>query len=190
MKADIAFMSLTFAAFNEKQNNVYSISNGEYEASGNWLIKGATLGAVGRITEHLQISGGYMHLDPKVINTVDGTAGSIPANTPKDTFNLWATYDLNPSWQIGGGAFYMSQRFVADSGISATLPHGNVDLVSVPSYTRWDATLAYVQPKYELRLNLLNLTNKEYYDALIPSDGGRAVPGIGRTALITGTYHF
>ncbi|PRC93235.1 TonB-dependent receptor [Solimicrobium silvestre] len=183
-------LMVSFAAFNEKQNNVYSVSNGEYQASGNWLIKGATLGAVGHITDQLQISSGYMHLDPKVIDTVDGTAGSTPGNTPKNTFNVWTTYDINKTWQVGGGVFYMSDRFVADSGITSTLPQGNVDRVSVPSYTRWDATVAYHQPKYDIRLNLLNLTNKQYYDALIQSDGGRAVPGIGRTALLTGTYHF
>ena len=183
-------LSVSFAAFNQKQDNVYSLSNGEYQASGNWLIKGATLNVVGHITEKLQISSAYMHLDPKVIDTADGTAGSIPANTPKNTFNIWASYDINKTWQVGGGAFYMSQRFVADSGISSTLPQGNVDLVSVSSYTRWDATVAYHQPKYDIRLNLLNLTHKAYYDALIPSDGGRAVPGISRTAMLTGTYRF
>ena len=182
--------SVATALFNEKQDNVYSASNGEYLASGNWLIKGATLSAVGHVTDKLQISSGYMHLDPKVINTVDGTAGSTPANTPKDTVNLWATYDIDPAWQIGGGGFYMSQRFVADTGITSTLPQGNVDRVSVPSYTRWDATLAYHQAQYDIRLNLQNLTNKQYYDALIQSDGGRSVPGIGRTALLTATYRF
>jgi catecholate siderophore receptor len=180
----------TFAAFDEKQNNVYSSSNGEYYASGNWLIKGITLGAVGHLTDKLQVSGGFMHLDPKVVDTVDGTTDSIPSNTPKNTFNLWTTYNVDKVWQVGGGAFYMSQRYVADTGISSTLPQGNVDRVSVPSYTRWDATVAYHQPTYDVRLNLLNLTNKQYYDALIQSDGGRAVPGIGRTLLLTGTYRF
>jgi catecholate siderophore receptor len=183
-------LSLAFAAFNERQNNVYSLSNGEYLASGSWLIKGATLSVVGRLTEKLQLSSGFMHLDPKVIDTLDGTAGSIPANTPKNTVNLWLTYDVNKTWQVGGGAFYMSQRYVADSGVSSTLPNGNVDMVSVPSYTRMDATVAYHQKKYDLRLNLLNLTNKSYYDALVSSDGGRSVPGIGRTLLLTASYRF
>jgi catecholate siderophore receptor len=84
----------------------------------------------------------------------------------------------------------MSKRYVANTGITAALPQGNVDRVSVPSYTRWDGTVAYHQDRYEVRLNLLNLTNKEYYDALIQSDGGRAVPGIGRTALLSSTYRF
>jgi len=183
-------LSLAFSAFNERQNNVYSLSNGEYLASGSWLIKGATLSVVGRLTEKLQLSSGFMHLDPKVIDTLDGTAGSIPANTPKNTVNLWLTYDVNKTWQVGGGAFYMSQRYVADSGVSSTLPNGNVDMVSVPSYTRMDATVAYHQKKYDLRLNLLNLTNKSYYDALVSSDGGRSVPGIGRTLLLTASYRF
>ena len=178
-------LSLTFAAFNEKENNVYSVDSGTglYIPSGNWLIKGVSLGAVGHVTDSLQISGGYMHLDAHVLGTKDGTAGSIPANTPQNTFNLWATYTPVKSWEVGGGAFYVSQRFVADSATSR-------DLVSVPSYVRIDATVAYHQPKYDIRLNILNLTDKNYYDALIASDGGRSVPGIGRTALLTGTYRF
>ena len=177
-------LSVTFAAFNEKENNVYSVDgSGDYIPSGNWLIKGFSLGAVGHITDKLQISSGFMHLDAHVFGTVDGTAGSIPGNTPKNTANIWATYALGKAWEIGGGAFYVSQRFVADSATSR-------DLVSVPDYTRIDATVSYHQPKYDIRLNILNLTNKDYYDALIQSDGGRAVPGIGRTALLTGTYRF
>jgi len=183
-------LSLNAAAFNELQNNVYSASNGEYTAAGNWLIKGYTLSTVGHVTDKLQISSGYMHMIPRVVNTTDGTNGSTPANTPKDTFNIWSTYEVTHQWEIGGGPNFVSQRFVADSGISSTLPQGNIDKVSVPSYTRWDATVAYHQPRYEFRVNLLNLTNKYYYDALIQSDGGRAVPGIGRTALLTATYRF
>jgi catecholate siderophore receptor len=64
----------------------------------------------------------------------------------------------------------------------------NTDLVSVPSYVRWDATLAYRQPHYEVRLNLFNLFDAHYYDSLIQSDGGRAVPGTGRTALVSLVY--
>jgi len=51
-------------------------------------------------------------------------------------------------------------------------------------------TAAYHAKKFDVRLNLLNMTNKTYYDALIPSDGGRSVPGIGRTLLATVDYRF
>ena len=66
----------------------------------------------------------------------------------------------------------------------------NTNVVSVGDYVRADATLAYHQPKYDVRLNLLNLTDRVNYDALIPSDGGRSVPGIRRTALLTYTHKF
>jgi catecholate siderophore receptor len=73
----------------------------------------------------------------------------------------------------------MSQRFA-----------NNTDLVSVGSSVRWDATLAYHQPRCDVRLNLLNLANRLNYDLLIASDGGRAAPGIDRTAMVTLTYKF
>jgi len=60
----------------------------------------------------------------------------------------------------------------------------------VGGYTRWDATAAYHQKKWDVRLNVLNLTNKSYYDALIQSDGGRSVPAVGRTFLATADYRF
>ena len=45
--------------------------------------------------------------------------------------------------------------------------------------------VAYRLPRCELRLNLMNLLDKRYYDNLIQSDGGRAVPGSGRTAMLS-----
>jgi len=175
---------LAAAAFREQQNNVYSqVSVGVYEPAGSWLIKGYTLSATGRITNRWQVISGYMHLDPKVVSALDGTQGSTPANTPKDTVTLWTTYDLTHAWEVGGGGNFVSQRFVADTGT-------NRDQVSVPSYLRWDATAAYHLHQYEVRVNVLNLTNKYYYDGLIQSDGGRSVPGIGRTGLLTFSYKF
>jgi catecholate siderophore receptor len=60
----------------------------------------------------------------------------------------------------------------------------------VPGYTRFDAMVAYHQPRYDVRLNIFNLANKYYYDALIPSDGGRAVPGSGTSATLSLNYRF
>ena len=48
-----------------------------------------------------------------------------------------------------------------------------------------DATIAWRQPRYDVRLNVFNLADAHFYDNVIQSDGGRAVPGIGRTAMIS-----
>jgi catecholate siderophore receptor len=173
-------LAITSALYNLEQTNARSeTSSGEYTLDGNIRVRGAEFGAVGHITKNWQIFSGYSYMDGKVVKAVDGTQGNVPANTPRNTFTTWTTYTFAQHWEAGGGPTYMSQRYAA-----------NTDTVSVGGYTRWDATLAYHQPHYDIRLNVINLTNKRYFDALIQSDGGRSVPGIGRTEMVTFTYKF
>jgi catecholate siderophore receptor len=103
----------------------------------------------------------------------------VLANTPRHSASLWTTYSYTRDWEFGTGLTYMSERFTA-----------NTNAVRVPDYVRWDATIAYHQPKYDIRLNILNLANRLNYESLIPSDRGRSVPSIDRTALVTVTYKF
>jgi len=173
-------LQITSALFNLEQTNARTqTSSGEYVLDGNIRVRGAELGVGGHLTEHWQVFSGYTFMDAKIIKALDGTQGNVPANTPRNTATVWSTYTFAGHWEAGGGASYMSQRYAA-----------NTDVVSVGGYTRWDATLAYHQPSYDVRLNVINLTNKQYFDALIPSDGGRSVPAIGRTAMMTFTYKF
>lgn len=44
--------------------------------------------------------------------------------------------------------------------------------------------LAYEQPRYDVRLNVLNVFNKRYYEALY-ENGGFAVPGTERAFQLT-----
>jgi catecholate siderophore receptor len=172
-------LSLNSAVFQIKKDNARTqVSPGVYELDGSVRVNGVRAGASGRITPKWQVYGAYTYLDAEITDAADGTKGNTPANTPKNTLNFWTTYEFIPHWQVGGGALYTSHRYAA-----------NTDAVQVAGYTRWDGTLAYIQPKYDVRLNLFNIFNKKYYDALIPSDGGRAVPGTGRTAMITVSYH-
>ncbi|WP_038490253.1 TonB-dependent receptor [Collimonas arenae] len=173
-------LSLNAAAFQITKDNARSqVSTGVYVLDGTVRVNGARAGATGHITKDWQVALGYTYLDAKVIQSsaLDGTQGKIPVNTPKNTLTSWTTYKVAPHWEVGGGASYMSARFANPT-----------NTVQAGGYTRWDATLAYTQPKYDIRLNLFNLTNKMYYDALIQSDGGRSVPGTGRTAMLSLNY--
>jgi catecholate siderophore receptor len=175
-------LSLTAAVFQiEKHNARTQVSPGIYELTGTVRVNGLELGAVGRITRKWQVLAGYAYLDARIVQaaTFDATQGNVPANTPRHSASLWTTYNLTGQWEVGGGATYMSKRYAS-----------NTNVVSVGDYVRADATLAYHRPKYDVRLNLFNLTDKFNFDALIPSDGGRSVPGIRRTALVTYTYKF
>ncbi|RDU96096.1 TonB-dependent receptor [Trinickia dinghuensis] len=171
-------LSVTSALFQEEMDNARTqLSSSEYTLDGDIRVRGFQAGVTGHILPNWQVFGGYTYLDATILRALDGTQGNTPANTPRNTLTLWTTYNLTPHWEIGGGPTYMSARYAA-----------NTNFVQVGGYTRWDAMAAYHAKKWDARLNLLNLTNKFYYDALIQSDGGRSVPGIGRTLLATFEY--
>ena len=169
-------LDLTAAAFQITQYNSRSQnSDNTYTANGTIRVQGFRLGASGKLNRRLSVFGGYSHLDARIIDAVAvGTQGKVPANTAPDSATLWSTYDVGHGIEVGGGAIYLGKRYL-----------NNTDTVSVPGYTRVDATVAWRQAHYDIRLNVFNLTDARYYDSLIQSDGGRAVPGTGRTAMIS-----
>jgi len=175
-------LSLTAAAFQiEKTNARSQDADGNYALSGDVRVNGIELGASGRLTPRWQVIGGYTYLDAHIVkaSATDGTEGRVPANTPRHSASLWSTYRLTPAWEAGGGVTYLSDRYASDT-----------DVVSTGSYSRIDATLAYRQPRYDVRLNLINLADRRDFISTIGSDGGRSVPAIGRTAQVTVTYRF
>ena len=54
---------------------------------------------------------------------------------------------------------------------------------------RTDLMLAWEQPRYDVKLNVLNVFNKRYYEALY-ENGGFAVPGTERAFQLTATVRF
>jgi catecholate siderophore receptor len=122
-----------------------------------------------------------------------GYVGQRARNTPKYTFNLWTTYKLNGGWKIGGGVEAKGDRYgynPSGAGAIPTLPGGTAfHPNTAPSYARWDAMLAYEQKKWGVRLNVQNLFDSVYYDAIY-DNGGFAVPGTGRKVILSGEYKF
>jgi catecholate siderophore receptor len=175
-------LSLTLALFDiEKTNARSQVSPGVYALTGDVRVRGVELGAAGRLTRNWQIFGGYTFLDAEIVSAsaLDATQGKVPANTPRNSATLWTTYAFSPQWSAGTGVSYMSERCA-----------NNNNAVKVDDYFRWDAMVSYNLPKWTFQVNVLNLANRLNYDALIPSDRGRAVPGIDRTALFTAMYRF
>ena len=166
-----------------KYNARTANADGTFSPTGTVRVKGVRVGAAGRITPEWQVFAGYAYLDARIIQGitniggVGNTTGMVPLNTPKDSGNIWTTYTIKDTYEIGGGMFYVGQRYA-----------NNQNTVQVPEYFRFDLTAAYKQPTWELRANVFNLFNTMYYDSLMASDGGRAVPGSGTTGLLTFTY--
>ncbi len=175
-------LSVTSALFQvEKDNTRSQISTGVYELTGNVRVRGFQATVAGRVARNWQVFGGYTYLDAEIVkaSVLDGTQGKVPANTPKNSASMWTTWNFAPSWQAGTGVLYMSERYAS-----------NNNAVEVPDYFRWDAMVGYQQPAWGIQLNVFNLTNRLNYDALIPSDRGRSVPGTDLQAMLTATYKF
>jgi catecholate siderophore receptor len=152
---------------------------------GNVRVRGVEVGVVGRITPAWQVLAGYTLLDGKIIKSLDvGTGfdagiasqGKTLQNTPRHNASLWTTYSFLQNWEAGGGLVYASKRYV-----------NNFESAVVDGYTRLDASLAFKQPAYDIRLNLQNATDKKYYEV---ASGGRASPVKGRAVLVTVAYRY
>ena len=175
-------LSVTSAIFQiDKDNTRSQISTGVYELTGNVRVRGFQASVAGRIARDWQVFGGYTFLDAEIVraSALDGTQGRVPANTPENSASLWTTWNFAPSWQAGTGVSYMSDRYAS-----------NNNAVKAPDYFRWDAMVGYAESAWGIQLNVFNLTNRLNYDALIPSDRGRSVPGTDLQAMLTVTYKF
>jgi catecholate siderophore receptor len=180
-------LALTAAVFRTEKLNARSRDGaGSVQVTaGRIRVQGWELGATGRVTPQWQIFGGYTYLDGRIVGSPELGTGvdlGVPAqgkaapNTPRHQATLWTTWRVAPKWELGGGALASSARWL-----------NNYETARIPGFTRFDATLAYLEARYELRLNLQNLSDKLYFES---ASAGRATPVRGRTALLTATYRF
>ena len=163
--------------------------------------------AAGRITPNWEVFAGMALMDAEILDTAEnvnattgvitkgnlGYIGQRPRNTPPYTFNLWTTYKLGGGWKIGGGVEAKGKRFgynPSGAGAIPTLPGGtSFHPNTAPAYERWDAMVAYEQKKWGVRLNVQNVFDETYYDAIY-DNGPFTVPGQGRRFILTGEIKF
>src|SRR5262249_7178335 len=139
-------------------------------------VDGFEFGVSGRLTERWRVIAGYTYLNSEVVKSRNiAEVGNALANVAPHNVSLWTTYDLSKLWQIGGGAQFVDQRYTATTNTT-----------SVPGYYRFDATVARkITDNVDLRLNIYNLTDEEYFDKIHPN---HFVPGAGRAAVLTTSF--
>ncbi|HKQ89071.1 MAG TPA: TonB-dependent siderophore receptor [Blastocatellia bacterium] len=145
---------------------------------GRQRVQGIELGASGGITRALRVFGAYTLLDTEIVKSnTPAEVGRRIQNTPRNSFNLWATYLLPHRITLGGGPRFVGRRF------------GNtINSRQADAYWLLDAMASFPVSKHlDLRLNLYNLTNDYYFDRL---GGGHLVPGAGRSILVSAGFRF
>jgi catecholate siderophore receptor len=177
-------LGITTALFRIDKNNARTTDPalGVMVLEGKQRVQGFELQIVGRPLPTWNILGGYTYLDSRILEALEVTNG-IPVkgkriqNVPENTFSLWTTWEITPQWQVGGGTFYVSERFA-----------NNTNVNSAPGYVRADVTAAWRPFKpFEFRMNIQNIADTVFFEQVHPS---HVIPGAGRTFLFTGTLSF
>ncbi len=141
-------------------------------------MSGVELSATGSLTRAWQIFSAYTFLDSETVESnTPAEIGKELVNTPRNSFNLWTTYELPRRLNLGGGLRFVGQRY------------GNtINTRFVEGYWTADLMASYPLTKnVDLRLNIYNLTDKYYFDRL---GGGHLIPGPGRSANLSLGFKF
>ncbi len=150
---------------------------------------GFELEAAGRITSRWEVFLGWALLHARIDEAKPGGSTAVeglrPRNTPPFTYSLWTTYRLPAGWRLGAGVEGKGSRLAYGIPNGTATPTVNV----APGYRRWDAMVSYEQAKYVVKLNVLNLLDKRYYESVY-ENGGHVVPGTKRTAQLSLEYKF
>ncbi|GGY00862.1 TonB-dependent receptor [Vogesella alkaliphila] len=156
---------------------------------------GVEVEVAGRLSEKWEVFAGATLMDPKIDQgwannaPTDANKGAVPKYTPKKTANIWTTYKVTDKVTAGVGLYYTGKRYAADSqSVNGQPVKFDANKARfAPSYVRADAMLSYEERKYNVRLNVNNLTNKKYYDALY---GGHAAAAAPREVQLTVGYKY
>jgi len=156
-----------------------------YYQTGKKRVQGIELGVTGEVLPKWLVSAGYVHQNTSVESGKIVTAGGNNqlTYTPKQSFTLWTSYTLPFGLQVGGGARFSDKLARGTDGAVGTPAYAN-------SYWVFDAMASYPINKHiDLRLNVYNLADKEYVQAINKS-GYRYTPGAPRSGSLTANFKF
>lgn len=124
-------------------------------------VQGFEASIQGNITDQWFLSAGYSYLDGDQVDVeIDTNGDEFQVDSdlrlrelPENTFNIWSTYDVTSQFGLGLGLTYQDESFA-----------GNSNNVTLPSFTRVDATAYYnVSDDLRVQVNVENLTDTEYF---------------------------
>ncbi len=154
-----------------------------YAPSGKVESRGFELEVAGALTPAWQVSAGYTFNRSKYLEDSGAISAGAPydTQTPRHLFKLSTMYTLPGSlnaWRVGGAVRVQS---------AISLPAYSV---RQPGYSVWDAVVAYrASQNLDLRLNVYNLFDKYYYQAIGSTQDNNHF-GAPRAFLLTAKYTF
>ncbi len=152
---------------------------------GDQRVDGIEFAVTGHLTKEWQVFASYDYLDGEVVSSkfFPRAEGRGLNNVPRNTFNLWTTYDLPWKFEVGGGINVVSSRTANTATLGATTVPERVD-----GYWTLNAMVKYeVSKRITLQANIYNLTDNYYLDQPHPN---HVIPGAGISALFSTSFSF
>jgi catecholate siderophore receptor len=151
--------------------------------AGKERVRGFEADAAGYLTDDLEITAGYTHLNSETLESTDPASVGAPLlDTAPNQANLWLVYEFHEAFKVGAGLNYLSRR-AADVDNTA----------HVPGYVTFDAMASYALNKhFAVQLNGYNLANRYYFANSYFSSPveNHVIPGAGRTGLLTISFAY
>jgi len=127
---------------------------------GTQLSRGIEAEVIANPAKGLNIIGGFAYNDSKYTQGDAGVLGRRP-NTAASPYaaNFYASYRL-PKTAVNGLGLGFGGNYASDNKIINSVSQG---VFIIPSYTIFNASAFYEQPKYRINFAVNNFTNKEYW---------------------------
>jgi len=212
-KVDLAEgkLQLTAAIFRNQRTNYPVAANDPLVGTTNVLdgrsqVDGVSLGLSGKITPEWTVFANGMYLDGLIKQSIsnycrdhlgatqtlptgatvtcpisDVQAGNTITNNPKWSGSLYTSYHLPFGLEVGYGLTYQGSWYLTNAT--------GAPMYKAPSYLTQRVSLGYkLDNGLSAQVNVQNLTNKKYFTSV--RNNGWAVPGEGRSAVLTLGYEF
>lgn len=152
---------VNLAAFRIRHENLSSGTGGSptFQQIGEVKSKGVELEAVANITPAWSLVANATYVDPEISEDARGDAveGNQPNQIAKELYSAWTKYQFLSGpvkgLSVGAGGRYVGNTFGDDL---------ESESMEVPSYTVWDATVAYQWNDFKFQVAAKNVFDKEY----------------------------
>ena len=196
----------TASLFQTLVSNAREVNSGVTTAGAAYRIQGVDLEVAGKVTDKWSVIGGLVLMNSKVTaSAVPTNVGLQLANIAHQSFSLLSKYQLTELFEIGGQSIYASKIYggsnlvangataVNAAGLpapTAANPFINVP-TELPSHWRFDAFAEMkIGPNLTMKLAIINIFNRTYYDAFYQSAAPFALLAPARTVTLEARMKF
>ena len=183
---------LTAALFQAKKSDV--MEGADYDVvgtfnSGKNRVRGVELDLVGKLGDRLTVQAGFTTMKSKVLaSATPAHVGKMLSNFARHQASATLKYGFSEDFSLGVAGKYKSRRYGGQPDTAAGYTAAGVYSQPVPMYVVYDLFANYSFTRdFEARLNIGNVTDKDYYLAVYRS-GSFLYKGDARNVRLTFNY--